>query len=80
MQTTGRTRGGSVITYLLHNRQNPRLRIIVPVGTNAQINLVLGGILAIGLHETEQGILRRGGHGLRGKDRGSGTHDVVGEC
>lgn len=64
--------------YLLHNRQNPRLRIVIPVRADAQVDLLLGGILAIGLHQTKERVFGGGRHSGRSKDGGAGgTHDVI---
>lgn len=35
-------------TYLLHNRQNPWLRVVVPIGSDAQVDLLVRGVGAVG--------------------------------
>lgn len=63
--------------YLLHDGQNPGFRIIVTVGTNAQINFLVRRVLTKSLHETEERIFGGSSHIGRGKNRGTrGTHDV----
>lgn len=54
-------------SYLLDNRENPRLRVVVAVGTNTQINLLIGGVFAIGLHKAKQRIFGGGSHSGRSK-------------
>ena len=51
-------------TNLLDNRQHPRLRIIITISTNDQIDLLVGWILTISLGEAKERVLRR-----RGDDR-----------
>lgn len=71
---------GEVRSYLLHDRQNPGLCVVIPVCANAQVDLFLGGILAEGLHQTEQRIFGGGSDIGRSKDRRTGgTHDVLRE-
>lgn len=52
--------------YLLDDRQDPRLCVVVSVGTNAQVYLFGVRVSSVGCHETEQGIFRslRAGIGL----------------
>jgi len=65
-------------THLLHDRQNPRLRVVITVSADAQVNLLIGGIFAIGLHQAKERVLGGRRDGSRGEDRGGtvGTHDV----
>lgn len=64
--------------YLLHDRQDPGLRIVVAVSADAQVDLLIGGVFAIGLHQTEKRVLGGSGHGGRGEDgRAGGTHDLM---
>lgn len=65
-------------THLLHDRQNPGLRIVITVSADAQVNLLIGGVFAIGLHQAKKRVLGGRGDGSRGEDGGGtvGTHDV----
>lgn len=65
-------------TYLLHDGQNPRLRIVVPVSTDAQIDLLVGGVFTIGFHQAKERVFGGRGDGGRGEDGRItvGTHDV----
>lgn len=67
-------------TNLLHDGKNPRLRVVVAISSDDQIDLLVRGVLAISLGEAEEGILRGRGHDGGGKDGGAGrTHDVRGD-
>jgi hypothetical protein len=46
----------SVVAYLLDYRQQPRLRIVVAIRTDAQVDLLVGLVFAVGSHEAEQRI------------------------
>ena len=50
------------VVGLLHNRENPGLCVVVAVGTNTEIDLLIRGVLAIGLHQTKQRIFGRSSH------------------
>lgn len=67
------------LPYLLDNRQNPRLRIIVSIGTDAQIDLFIRCVLAVRPHQTEErvlGCLRDVGGG-EDRRRRRRRHDVL---
>lgn len=66
------------LSYLLNNRQNPRLRIIIPISTDAQINFLVRGILTVGAHQSEEGIFWGSGDSVGREDGGGGggSHDV----
>ena len=63
------TRQNKSKSHLLNNRQNPRLRIIIPISPNAQIDLLRILILPISSHEPEQRVLRRLGDDVRREGR-----------
>ena len=65
-------------THLLHDRQNPGLRIVITVSADAQVNLLIGGVFAIGLHQAKERIFGGRGDGGRSEDGriAVGTHDV----
>lgn len=58
------------LMYLLDDRQYPWLGIIAPVSTNAQVDLLVKAILAIGSHQTEERVLRGLGYFILRKDGG----------
>jgi hypothetical protein len=62
---TSKTHGA----HLLDNRQNPRLRIIIPVRPNAQVYFFRICIRFICCHKAEEWIFRRLGDDVAGKRR-----------
>jgi hypothetical protein len=64
-RSAGRQQPVMVGTHLLDNRQNPGLRIIVAVGTDAKIDLVLERVRLVGSDKAEQRVGR--GQGNRGE-------------
>ena len=52
-------------THQLDNRQNPRLRVVISVGSNAQIDLLGVFIATEGRHQPEQRVFRRLGDDIR---------------
>lgn len=61
-------------THLLHHRQNPRFRIIIPIRANPQIDLLVKRVLAIGSHQAEKRILGRLRYILGREGGGSHAH------
>ena len=68
----------SAETYLLHDGENPGLGVVVPVGTDTQVDLLLKRIFAIGLHQAKKRVFGGRGDSGRSEDGGGpvGTHDV----
>ena len=40
----------SIYTCLLHHRQHPRLCVVVPISSDAQVDLFFEGVFAVGCH------------------------------
>ncbi len=57
----------SVEAYFPDNRQDPRLRIIVPVGSDTQVDLFIKTILPVCSHKPEERIFRSLGHNISGE-------------
>lgn len=58
----------SILTDLLNDRQHPRLRIVVSVRSNTQVDLLLTAILSVCVHQAKEGIFWCLRHALRGED------------
>jgi hypothetical protein len=53
----------TVLTYLLDNRQNPGLRIIIAIGTDTEVDLVLERVRFVCSDKAEQRVWRGEGNG-----------------
>ena len=63
-------------TYLLDNRQDPRLRGIISVGADAQVDLLGRSVLAVLCHQPKKRVFRSLRNGIREEDRSFTSHDV----
>jgi hypothetical protein len=64
--------------YLLNNWQNPRLRVVVSVRTNTQVDFFVKSISSESCHQPEEGIFGSLRHGIFWEDGGFELRHVVG--